>query len=90
MHNIGLSHYRAWPPAKQYDRAVQTMVDGRGFMRWDRIYCAWTQRKEALRKKWTVFVDGLLWDLAVEEMKIRREELEKQIGSQKPGRVNAK
>lgn len=51
-------------------------------MPWDRIYGAWTRRKEALRKKWTTFIDGLLWDLAVEEMKIRREELEKQIRSQ--------
>ena len=51
-------------------------------MRWDRIYNVWTRRKEALTKKWTTFANGLLWDLAVEEMKIRREELEKQIGAQ--------
>jgi hypothetical protein len=58
------------------------MVDERGFMRWDRIYSVWTWPKETLTKKWVNFTEALLWDLAVEEMRIRREELEKQIKAQ--------
>jgi hypothetical protein len=49
------------------------------------IYIRWTQFIETLRKKSASWGNGIVVALAEEEMKIRREELEKQIraGSQR-------
>jgi hypothetical protein len=48
-------------------------------MRRHPTYNRWTQFIETLRKKWISFGNGIVLALSEEEMKIRREELEKQI-----------
>jgi hypothetical protein len=55
-------------------------------MQLEQVYNHWNCYVESLQKKWIEFSNGILFDLAQEEMKIRREEVEKQIESQKhPG-----
>lgn len=41
----------------------------------------WTQFIETLRRKWISFGNGIVLALSEEEMKIRREELHKQISA---------
>jgi hypothetical protein len=48
-------------------------------MRPSSIYNRWTQFIESLRKKWVSLGNGLVLALSEEEMKIRQEELQKQI-----------
>lgn len=54
-------------------------------MRQLQIHNRWTLCVESLKQKWAGFVNGIVLALTEEEMKIRREELEKQItaGSQR-------
>jgi hypothetical protein len=47
-----------------------------------RLAEVWNRSVEKLQKKWIEFSNGIVFDLAQEEMKIRREEVEKQIESQ--------
>src|SRR5580700_1794922 len=51
-------------------------------MQMEQVYNHWNCYVERLQKKWIEFSNGILFDLAQEEMKIRREEVEKQIESQ--------
>ena len=50
-------------------------------MRLGSIYNRWAQFIDTLRKKWLSWGSGIFQALAEEEMKIRREELRKQIES---------
>jgi hypothetical protein len=43
------------------------------------IYNRWTQFIETITKKWVSLGDGIVLALAEKEMKIRREELRKEI-----------
>jgi hypothetical protein len=51
-------------------------------MRLAEVCNVWNRSVETLQKKWIEFSNGIVFDLAQEEMKIRREEVEKQIESQ--------
>jgi hypothetical protein len=48
-------------------------------MRPSSIYNRWTQFIETRRKKWASWGNGIIQALAEEEMKIRREELLKEV-----------
>ena len=53
-------------------------------MRRHPLYNRWTQFIETLRKKWISFGDGIVLALTEEEMKIGREELQKQMKAGSP------
>jgi hypothetical protein len=54
-------------------------------VRWDKLFLSWADLIEALKKKWANYSQGLISALAAEEVKMRREEVLKQIMSQKQG-----
>jgi hypothetical protein len=47
-------------------------------MRLAEVRNVWNRSIERLQKKWIEFTSGIIFGLAEEEMKIRREELDKQ------------
>jgi hypothetical protein len=51
-------------------------------MQLEQVYNHWNCYVERLQRQWIEFSNGILFDLAQEEMKIRREEVEEQIESQ--------
>jgi hypothetical protein len=50
-------------------------------MRSDQSSGSWDQPIEKLREKWAEFTDGLFLAIREEEMRIRRDDLRKDIGS---------
>jgi len=54
-------------------------------VQWGKFFLRWTDLIEALKKKWANYSQGLISALAAEEVKMRREEVLKQITSQKQG-----
>ncbi|MGC2703399.1 MAG: hypothetical protein WA361_02725 [Candidatus Acidiferrales bacterium] len=42
------------------------------------VWDFWNRSVEGLRKKWIEFTSGIIFGLAEEEMRMRREELDKQ------------
>ena len=51
-------------------------------MRWSQIHSGWAQYLERIKKKWTNYSAEIVSVLREEEMKIRREELLREIRKQ--------
>jgi hypothetical protein len=63
--------------------SLQDLVERNGdeTMRKGQGYGYWKQSVEKLKEKWAAFTSGIICAIAEEEMKISREEFDKQIGT---------